>query len=62
MTRLDDAISHLTTALRQALPTDDAIIVGHMRDALALLRAERDVRRESERDYAEWARQTECHD
>lgn len=56
MTRLDDAISHLACALGQALPTDDAIIVGHMREALALLRAERDVR------GAEWARQTEVSD
>lgn len=62
MTRLDDAIAHLSAALVQSIPSDDQIIMGHVRDALALLRAERDVRRESERDYAEWARQTECHD
>lgn len=32
-----DAASHLRVALSQALPSDDQIIIGHMRDALALL-------------------------
>lgn len=45
MTRLDDAISHLSCALGQVVPTDDAIIVGHMRDALALLREHRAAER-----------------
>lgn len=32
-----EAASHLRVALVQALPSDDQIIIGHVRDALALL-------------------------
>lgn len=45
MSRLDDAIGHLASAVGQSLPTDDQIIIGHVRDALELLRAERDTRK-----------------
>lgn len=31
------AVTHLRLALAQALPTDDLIIIGHVRDALTLL-------------------------
>lgn len=53
MARLDDAISHLSCALGQVVPSDDAIIVGHMRDALELLRTEEAVRAVRARDEYE---------
>jgi len=34
---MDEAASHLRVALAQTLPTDDQIIMGHVKDALALL-------------------------
>lgn len=32
--RLREIISHLSCGIRQSLPSDDQIIIGHMRDAL----------------------------
>jgi hypothetical protein len=37
---IQNARSHLRVALSQVTPQDDAIIVGHMRDALTLLQQE----------------------
>ena len=34
---VEDARGHLRVALTQAVPADDEIIMGHVRDALALL-------------------------
>lgn len=57
MTRLEDAIAHLSAALVQSIPSDDQIIMGHVRDALALLRehraAERAYDADAERRHAE---------
>jgi hypothetical protein len=33
-TRLREIIAHLSCGIRQSLPSDDQIIIGHMRDAL----------------------------
>ncbi len=38
--RTAEARSHLRVALLQVVPSDDEIIMGHMRDALALLGGE----------------------
>lgn len=42
---LEEARDHLGAALKQALPEDDQVIVGHMREAHALLRAALKARR-----------------
>ncbi len=36
---IEESHSHLATALKQSLPSDDAIIMGHMRIAYDLLEA-----------------------
>jgi len=38
--RIEEAFGHLAGALMQAIPSDDQIIIGHMRDARDLLQAE----------------------
>lgn len=51
LSRLRDARAHLEAAIGQALPSDDAVIVDHMRAASAqLLAAIRDL--QAERDGA----------
>jgi hypothetical protein len=48
MDRIEEAFGHLAGALMQAIPSDDQIIIGHMRDAHNLLQAElRDRRKVS---------------
>jgi hypothetical protein len=47
MDRIEEAFAHLAGALMQAIPKDDQIIIGHMRDAHDLLRAELRERRAS---------------
>lgn len=42
---IEDARDHLGAALKQALPSDDQNIIGHMREAHALLRAALKARR-----------------
>jgi len=45
MSRVTDARDHLGAALIQALPSDDQIIIGHVRDAHRLLKLEARERR-----------------
>lgn len=45
MDRIEEAFAHLAGALMQAIPSDDQIIIGHMRDAHDLLQAELRERR-----------------
>jgi hypothetical protein len=45
MDRIEEAFAHLAGALMQAIPKDDQIIIGHVRDAHDLLRAELRERR-----------------
>lgn len=45
MDRIEEAFAHLAGALTQSIPSDDQIIIGHMRDAHDLLRAELRERR-----------------
>jgi hypothetical protein len=42
---INEAIAHLRTALVQVAPSDDKIIVGHMRDAVQALEQWRDEMR-----------------
>lgn len=37
---IEDAMGHLRTAISQSLPTDDQIIMDHVKEAHALLKAE----------------------
>jgi hypothetical protein len=46
---LEDAAAHLQTAITQSIPTDDQIIIDHVRDALIELRAVlADIRKQQE--------------
>ena len=54
MSKLDKARDHLGAALIQALPSDDAVIMGHVRDAHALIKdSARELR--MARAALEWA-------
>ena len=46
------ALAHLTCALSQTIPTDDQIIVEHMREAAALLNLLMDAGRKRDRIVA----------
>lgn len=45
MDRIEEAFAHLAGALMQTIPSDDQIIIGHMRDAHDLLQVELRERR-----------------
>lgn len=47
MDRIEEAFGHLAGALMQSIPSDDQIIIGHMREAHDLLQAELRDRRTS---------------
>jgi len=51
-----DAYSGLSSALIQSIASDDQIIVGHIRDAVAILKANMDRVKELERveGFAHW--------
>lgn len=45
-----EAMSHLGAAIMQSVPEDDQLIMGHVRDAHALLSAAWRAQRKAERD------------